>query len=134
MGQRATLEMEEGYQLRGALFVFIPSSEQKSAPQRALLLDIGQIDGVMFHQKLDCRPKDQERRNVDREHLKGFHGNLRGLQIRTLPQSFRARWVKHGPDADRRGRGDARDAGAGTVERWRPSEDGGPSAIGRKVL
>jgi hypothetical protein len=61
-----------------SLFVFIPTSEQKSAPQLArMLLDIGQIDGVMFHQKLDCRPKDQERRNVDREHLNGFHGNLR---------------------------------------------------------
>ena len=79
MCQRATLEMDEGHQLTGTLFVFIPSSEQKSAPQLArMLLDIGQIDGVMFHQKLDCRPKDQERRNVDREHLKGFHGNLRG--------------------------------------------------------
>ena len=79
MCQRATLEMDEGNQLRGTLFVFIPSSEQKSAPQLArMLLDIGQIDGVMFHQKLDCRPKDQERRNVDSEHLKGFHGNLRG--------------------------------------------------------
>jgi hypothetical protein len=55
----------------------MPSSEQKSPPWLGarMLLDIGQIDGVTFHQKLDCRPNDQERRNVDREYLKGFHGN-----------------------------------------------------------
>jgi hypothetical protein len=40
-----------------------------------MLLDIGQIDGVTLHKKLDCRPNDQERRNVDREYLEGFHGN-----------------------------------------------------------
>ncbi|MEH2520822.1 hypothetical protein V1279_006395 [Bradyrhizobium sp. AZCC 1610] len=56
------------HQLRGALFVSIPSSEQKPAPRfGALLLDIGQIDGVSFHQKLDGHRNDQERRNVDRE-------------------------------------------------------------------
>jgi hypothetical protein len=63
-------------------------------------LDIGQIDGVTFHQKLDCRPDDQERRNVDREYLKGFHGNLRGLQIRTLPQFFGRGGLSTAPDAD----------------------------------
>jgi len=74
--QHTTLELEGGHQLRGALFVCIPSSEQKSAPRfGALLLDIGQIDGVSFHQKLDCRRNDQEWRNVDREYLKGLHGS-----------------------------------------------------------
>jgi len=46
-----------------------------------MLLDIGQIDGVTSHQKLDCRPNDQEGRNVDREYLKGFHGNLRDCRL-----------------------------------------------------
>jgi hypothetical protein len=41
-----------------------------------MLLDIGQIDGVTVHQKLDCRRNDQERRNVDREYQKGLHGNF----------------------------------------------------------
>jgi hypothetical protein len=62
-----------------------------------MLLDIGQIDGVTFYQKFDCRPNNQERRNVDREYLEGFHGNLRDC-IRTLPQAFGARWVNHGPE------------------------------------
>ena len=85
-----------GHQPRAALFVCMPGSEQKSAPRLGarMLLDIGQIDGVTFYQKLDCRPDDQERRNVDREYLKGFHGNSPAIQIRTLPQPFRARWVK----------------------------------------
>jgi hypothetical protein len=72
-----------GRQLRGALFVCIPSSEQKSAPRLgALLLNIGQIDGVSFHQKLDCRHNDQEWRNVNREYLKGVHGSSSAISGR----------------------------------------------------
>ena len=97
--QHATLELEGGHQLEGALFVSIPSSEQKSAPRfGALLLDIGQIDGVSFHQKLDGRRNDQERRDVDREYLKGLHGSSSAISVRTLPH-LRAQWVKH-PDAE----------------------------------
>src|SRR4029078_9585167 len=81
------------------LFVCMPSSEQKSALRSgALLLDIGQIDGVSFHQKLDGRRNDQERRNVDREYLKGLHGSSSAISVRTLPH-FMAQWGQAQTDA-----------------------------------
>jgi hypothetical protein len=48
----ATLEMREAIKPKDALFVCTPSSEQKSAPLLGarILLDIGQVDGVTFHE------------------------------------------------------------------------------------
>ena len=66
-----------------------------------MLLDIGQIDRVTLHKKLDCRPNDQERRNVDREYLKGFHGNSSAISDQNTTTIFGARWIKYGPGADR---------------------------------
>jgi hypothetical protein len=65
----------------GCLFVCTPSSKQKSALRFGArnLFDIGQIDGVTFHQKLDCRRNDQERRDVDREYLKSLHGDFSAI-------------------------------------------------------
>jgi hypothetical protein len=82
--------MEDAIQL-GELFVCTPKSEQKSALRlgACILLDITQIDGVAFHQKLDCHPNDQEGHNVDREYLKGLHGNSSAISDRTLSQPFR---------------------------------------------
>jgi hypothetical protein len=34
---------------------------------------------VTFHQKLDCRRNDQERRDVDREYLKSLHGDFSAI-------------------------------------------------------
>jgi hypothetical protein len=50
--QYATLEMQEAIKPKDALFVCTPSSEQKSAPLLGarILLDIGQVDGVTFHE------------------------------------------------------------------------------------
>jgi hypothetical protein len=89
----------KGPSTKEGLVVCIPSSEQKSALCfGALLLDIGQIDGVSFHQKLDGRRNDEERRNVDREYLKGPSWQLLRDFSRTLPHS-RSQWLKP-PDAE----------------------------------
>jgi hypothetical protein len=64
--QRFELRRGRCREIFGILFVGTPSSEQKSAPRLGArnLLNIGQVDAVMFHQKLDCHRNDQERRNV----------------------------------------------------------------------
>jgi hypothetical protein len=65
-----------------------------------MLLDIGQIDGVTFHQKLDCRPKDQESVTKIANTSKAFMASPPRFQNRILTTIFRARWAKHGSDAD----------------------------------
>ena len=53
-----------------------------------MLLDIGQIDGVTFHQKLDCRPKDQESATKIANTSKAFLASPPRFQNRILPQSL----------------------------------------------